>query len=163
MSPKISIIAAIGKNRALGKNNHLLWKISSDLRRFRRLTTGHVVIMGRKTFESIGRPLPNRLNIVLTSNPKFSPKSGGVMVVHSVKEALEEARKHEKDEIFIIGGGRVYKEFLPYTNKLYLTIVEDSPDADTFFPPYENIFKTIISQKKVEEKGISYTFFELTR
>ncbi len=163
MSPKISIIAAIGKNRALGKNNHLLWKISSDLRRFRRLTTDHVVIMGRKTFESIGRPLPNRLNIVLTSNPKFSPKSGGVMVVHSVKEALEEARKHEKDEIFIIGGGRVYKEFLPYTNKLYLTIVEDSPDADTFFPPYENIFKTIISQKKVEEKGISYTFFELTR
>ncbi len=135
MSPvynkNISIIVAIAENNAIGKNNELLWKISDDLRRFKKLTTGHKVIMGRNTFLSLPNgPLPNRKNIVITDNENENFE--GCEMAYSVEEAL--ANVQEDEEAFIIGGGMIYKQFLPHANKLYLTKVHQAFEADTFFP-----------------------------
>jgi dihydrofolate reductase len=119
--PIVSIIVAIQqKDRGIGRGNDLLFKISEDQKRFKLLTTGHVIIMGRKTFESIGRPLPNR---------------------QSLAEAVQKARELEQEEIFIIGGSEVYAQALPFADRLYLTVVEGNEEADTFFPPYEMFTK----------------------
>jgi len=156
----ISIIAAIGEEtRALGKNNQLLWRISPDLKRFKALTLGHPVIMGRKTFESIGRPLLGRLNIVITRNEEF--KAPGVILVHSLGEALEKAQKSEK--IFIIGGGELYKEALPLADKLYLTLVKSGADGDVFFPEYRNIFTKEIFREEHTEEPVPYTWLEMEK
>lgn len=166
----ISIVAAIGKNRELGKNNKLLWHIPEDMKRFRQLTTGHVVIMGRKTYESIGRPLPNRINIVITRDKKklqSIKRLNDLIICSSLEEAVEKA-KHEirssrlPDEIFIIGGGQIYQQALPVTDKLYLTIVEGNFDADTFFPDYSE-FKKTISRKDGKIETLSYSFLELSK
>ncbi len=127
----ISIIVAIAKNYAIGKNNELLWHISDDLKRFKKYTTGNVVIMGRNTFLSLPKgALPNRQNIVITDdkNDKFDRAD----VVFSIDEAIKKA-SNEKNN-FIIGGGMIYKQFLPIANKLYLTQINKEFDADTFFP-----------------------------
>lgn len=162
--PKISIIAVIGKNRELGKNNKLLWRIPEDMKRFRELTMGHVVIMGRKTFESIGRPLPNRTNIIITHDSKFRFEEG--IVCHSIEEALRQAQgklTSQDEEIFVIGGGQVYEQAMPYASKLYLTLVgAEAKDADTFFPDYSE-FKKVVSLQKGESGELKYTFFELMR
>lgn len=156
----INLIVAIGRNRELGKENKLIWQISEDLQRFKALTTGHPIIMGRKTFESIGRPLPNRTNIIITRQTDF--KAEGCLVTHSLSEALEIA-KNIDHEIFIIGGGELYREALPLADKLYLTLIEAEAEADTFFPPYSE-FSKIISQKDHEtSEGLQYSFLELTR
>ena len=138
----ISLIAAIGQNNELGKNNQLLWKLPADMQHFRDVTRGHTVIMGRKTFESIGRPLPDRENIVVTRDRSYY--ASGVTVVHSLDEALRFAaleqgkhfeEKQEETEVFIIGGGELYAESIDRAQKLYITRVEASvSDADTFFP-----------------------------
>src|SRR5688572_7940409 len=118
----LSFIAVIGKNRELGRNNDLLWHIPGDLPRFKKITNGHPVVMGRKTFESIGRPLPGRTNIVISSNPSFHPE--GVVVVSSVEEALEKAKAAEgNEELFVIGGGKVFAETINRADRLYLTVV----------------------------------------
>lgn len=158
--PKISIIAAIGKNRELGKDNKLLWHIPDDLPRFKKLTLGHSIVMGRKTFESIGRPLPNRTNIVVTRDSSYEVE--GVVVVHSIEKAIEEAKKKDKEEIFVIGGGQIYEQALPFTDRLYLTIVDAQAEADTYFPDYSE-FKEIISEEKNESEGLKYKFIELER
>lgn len=127
----ISIIVAIAKNYAIGKNNELLWHISDDLKRFKKYTTGNVVIMGKNTFLSLPKgALPNRKNIVITDdkNDKFD----GADVVFSIDEAIEKASSEKEN--FIIGGGMIYKQFLPIANKLYLTQINKDFDADTFFP-----------------------------
>src|SRR3989344_3567649 len=136
----ISIIAAIGKNRELGKNNKLLWHIPEDLKRFKQLTFGHVIILGRKTYQSIGHTLLNRTNIIITRNTNFS--ISGAIITHSLDEALKIAKQKEKEEIFIIGGGLIYKEAINIADKLYLTLVDSTFDADTFFPDYSR-FKNI--------------------
>jgi len=160
--PKISLIAAIAsENRALGKDNQLIYKIPEDQKRFRELTTGHVIIMGRKTFESIGRPLPNRMNIVVTSHPE-DLKGKGVFVAGNIKEALDMAEEKEKREIFIIGGGKIYEETIWRADKLYLTIVYDNPDADTYFPDYSE-FKTIIFEKEGQSGNLRYKFVDLEK
>src|SRR3989338_10723261 len=138
--PIVSAIAAIGKNRELGKRSDLIWRIPDDLKRLKALTTGHVVIMGRKTYESIGRPLPNRTNIIVTRNPDFT--APGCLVATSVPDALDLAREHETEEIFILGGAEIYTQALPFTDRLYLTIVDATdPEADTFFPDYSEFTK----------------------
>lgn len=132
---KISMIAAVAKNRAIGRDGHLLWKLQGDLQRFKLLTMGKPVIMGRKTFESIGKPLAERPNIVLTRDTSFAPE--GVTVVHSFGEAIAKATPFAVQghgEIMIIGGGTIYAEALPIADKLYLTEVDDAPDGDAFFP-----------------------------
>lgn len=128
----ISMIAAIGKNRELGKNNDLIWHFKDDMNFFRETTTGNTVVMGRKTFESLPHALPNRRNVVITSNKNYSAQ--GAEVAGSVSETLELTKN---DNVFIIGGGRIYSEFLKYADKLYLTEIDaECEDADTFFPEF---------------------------
>jgi dihydrofolate reductase len=128
----VSLVAAMGKNRELGFHNKLPWHLPDDLKRFKEVTRGHAVIMGRKTFESIGRPLPQRKNIVITRNATYA--APGCSVVHSIEDALREAA--DDAEIFVIGGAEIYKLALPYANKMYLTFVEAAPQADAYFPEF---------------------------
>ncbi len=159
--PRISIIAAIGtNNRALGKNNQLLWRIGEDLKRFKALTTGHPIIMGRKTFESIRRALPNRTNIVITRNKDFFAE--GIISCNSFEDALKIAKEKEAEEIFIIGGGEIYKQTLPYTDRLYLTLIQSNIEGDTFFPEYLD-FKKEIERSEHHSEKIPYTFLTLEK
>lgn len=130
----ISMIAAVGKNLELGKNNDLIWHFKEDMKFFKKTTMGHPVIMGRKTFESLPKALPGRKNIVISANPEY--KADGAEVVTSVEEAIKLAETEDTDA-FVIGGGRIYTEFLPYADNLYLTEINaECPDADTYFPDF---------------------------
>ncbi|GIW30312.1 MAG: dihydrofolate reductase [Meiothermus sp.] len=130
MARKIAFVVAMDQNRAIGRAGALPWHLPDDLKRFRALTLGKTVLMGRKTFESIGRPLPKRRNVVLTRDPAFTAE--GVEVVHTLEDALR-----LDDELMVIGGGEIYSLFLPLATHLHLTLVETLiPDADTFFPPW---------------------------
>lgn len=163
---KVSLIAAIASgNRALGKDNKLIYQIPEDMERFKKITLGHPVIMGRKTFESIGKPLPNRLNIIITHDSSYS--APGCKVVGSLEEALRLVS--ENDEVFVIGGGQIYQEAIGMADKLYLTLVEGSPEAnpdligaDTFFPDYSD-FKIVWQSEEEEYQGLKYKFLELER
>ena len=160
LNAMLSIIAVIGKNRELGKDNKLLWHLSDDLKRFREITKGHPVIMGRKTFESIGRPLPDRDNIVITSDRTYEKED--IKVVYTLDEALQIADSSKgNDEIFIIGGGSVYAQAIDRADRLYLTVVDGSADADTFFPDYSR-FTKIIFQEEREEEGVRFTYLTLS-
>ncbi len=128
----ISIIVAVSENGAIGKNNELLWRLSEDLKFFKRRTSGHAIIMGRKTFDSIGKPLPNRLNIVISRSTDL--KIDGCEIANSLEKAIEIAKnKSEKDEIFIIGGEKIYNLSVNLVNKIYLTKVKIKIDGDAFF------------------------------
>ncbi len=130
MARKIALVAAMDKNRAIGRAGALPWHLPDDLKRFRALTLGKTVLMGRKTYQSIGRPLPRRRNVVLTRDPNFG--SEGVEVVHSLDDALQ-----LEDEIMVIGGGEIYTLFLPLATQLHLTLVDTAiPDSDAFFPEW---------------------------
>lgn len=137
---RISIIAAVAKNRAIGKENRLLWRLPADMKFFKETTMGHPVITGRRNYESIPRafrPLPGRTNIVLTRNSEY--RAPGATVVTSLKDAIREAQTHNTDEIFVIGGGEVYRQALEQgvVNRMYLTLVDDEPAADTYFPDWD--------------------------
>jgi len=130
----VSLIAAFGKNRELGKDNKLLLHLPEDLKNFKRVTSGHCIIMGRKTFESIGKPLPKRTNIVVTRNKEWNAE--GVVVAGSLEDAILIAKDVGDDEVFICGGGQIYKEAVEkdLVDRMYLTKVEWEGEADTFFP-----------------------------
>lgn len=141
---KLAIIAAVARNGAIGKDGELPWHFPEDMRRFKEKTLGRIVIMGRKTYESIGRPLPNRLNIVVTrQNPDFS--DAGVAVAHSLEEALAFAKRmldakgnpDENEEVFCIGGAEIYRLAMPIADKIYLTQIDREFDGDAFFPPID--------------------------
>lgn len=149
---KLAIIAAVGKNRVIGKDGKLPWHISEDLKRFKRLTTGHVVLMGRKTFESMGKPLSNRRNVVITS--KHIP---GVETYASVDEALKALAHQEK--VFVIGGGQIYAQLIERADELYLTLVEEEFAGDTFFPPYEHLLGSRFTLVN-EERHKGYRFVD---
>ncbi|OGI57447.1 hypothetical protein A3B85_01025 [Candidatus Nomurabacteria bacterium RIFCSPHIGHO2_02_FULL_37_13] len=155
----ISLIAAIGKNNELGKNNTLLWHLSADMKHFRETTLLHAVIMGKKTFESIGKPLPNRRNIVITRDVKY--KKEGVEIAHSLSGALD-LFPDQKEEIFIIGGAEIYKQFMPIADKLYITHMDaQDKEADSFFPEIIPVVWNEISHEEypADEKNIfPYTF-----
>jgi len=157
---RISAIAAISKNRVLGKDNKLIFHIPEDMRHFREVTKGHPVIMGSKTFESIGKSLPGRLNIVLAIEKDY--QATGATVVHSPEEALVKAKLTSSNEIFIIGGGQIYKLFLPLTDRLYLTLVDREVSGDTYFPDYSE-FKKVISEKSGEYEDLRYKFLVLEK
>lgn len=157
----LSLVAIIGRNRELGKDNKLLWNIPDDLARFRSITKGHPVIMGRKTFQSIGHPLPSRPNIVISNNPSFNPE--GVITVRSLDRAIEVAKSapgHE--EIFVIGGGSIYASAIGRADRLYLTVVDAAAPADTFFPDYSR-FSKVISKQSHESGGYRYTYLTLEK
>ncbi len=154
----ISIIAAIAENRAIGKNNNLLWHISEDLKYFKKLTTGHTIITGRKTFESFPvKPLPNRRNIILSKQKNYThPKCE---TANSPEQALEMCKN--ENEIFIVGGANIYKEFLHKANKMYITHIHKTFNADVFFPKYDKSkwLLTSKSETKIDPKnGLLYNF-----
>lgn len=157
---KISIIAAMDAKRGLGKENKLLFKIPEDFARMQKLTMGHPIIMGRKTFASIGRPLPGRLNIVVTHDP-FKIQNG-LLFASSLEEALKIASGNDKEEIFIFGGGQIYQQAISKADRLYLTLVEGDFGADTFFPDYSH-FKKVISEEDREDAGYKYKFLTLEK
>lgn len=162
----INIIAAIGKNRELGKDNKLLWHIGEDFKRFKKLTLNSVVIMGRKTFESISKPLPNRINIIITRNRSWTPL--GCTVCYSIKEAIDKGAAFaqataSQREIFIIGGAEIYKQGIKYADKLYLTLIDkEFPEADAYFPDYSD-FKKIIKEEKKSDGKFTYKFIDLEK
>lgn len=160
---KISIAVAVGENYAIGKNNQLLWHMPADLKFFKQTTSGHTVIMGRKTFDSVGKPLPNRKNVVITRDTEL--KIEGVEVVNSLDEALAITQTEEKP-VFIVGGAEIYRQALPKTDKLYLTTIHHNFDADTFFPSINRSEWKVISSEthKADEKNkYNYTFEVLER
>lgn len=156
----ISIIAAIGQNRELGKNNKLLWDIPEDMEHFRSITKGHAVIMGRKTYESIGHALPQRPNIIITNDPSFTTPDD-CFIVHSLEEAIHVGKTKEEQELFIIGGATIYKQAIDIADKLYLTIVHASFDADAFFPDYSR-FENVLSKKEGADSHYTYSFLTLS-
>ena len=155
----ISLIAAIGKNNELGKKNTLLWNMPADMKYFRDTTALHAVVMGRKTFESIGRPLPERRNIVITRDVNY--KKTGVEIAHSLAEALDKF-PDQKEEVFIIGGAELYKQTIEIADKLYITHVDnEDSDADAFFPEIIPIVWNEIKREahKADEKNpFNYVF-----
>lgn len=159
-TPRISIIAAVGQNRELGKKNELIWRISADLKRVKELTMGHPIIMGWNTYLSIGRPLPGRTNIILSFEPR---EIEGCIVVTSLDEALTKAREVEQEEIFIFGGASVYHATIDMTDRLYLTRIEATDgDADAFFPDYSE-FTKVLNEENHSEYVPPYTWLTLER
>jgi dihydrofolate reductase len=151
----LAIIAAIGKNRVIGKEGKLPWHISDDLKRFKHLTTGHTVVMGRRTFASLGKPLARRRNVVITSRP-----IPNVETYPSVDAALHALAGEER--VFVIGGARLYAETLERADELYLTLVEGEYDGDTFFPAYEHLVEAHFRLLRAE-KHEGYTFLDYVR
>ncbi|HEU0085617.1 MAG TPA: dihydrofolate reductase [Candidatus Paceibacterota bacterium] len=152
----LSMIAAIGKNKELGKGNTLLWDLPLDMKHFRSTTSGHPVIMGQRTFESIGRPLPKRRNIILTRDREYHPD--GTEIAHSIEEAI--ALLDASEENFVVGGGQIYTQFLEKADRLYLTEVDaDFPDADAFFPEFiKDEWKVVAEEKHEKDAEHQYDF-----
>ncbi len=152
-------------NHVIGKNNQLLWHIPDDLKRFKQLTLGHPVIMGRKTFasilESLGKPLPGRTNIVITRDTAWAHE--GVTVTHSLEEALAKASEIDKEEIFIGGGTEIYTQALPCVDRLYLTLIEDDKEGDAHFPSYEADFQKTSGEEVREWNGLTYRWVTFER
>ncbi|MEK7612973.1 MAG: dihydrofolate reductase [Patescibacteria group bacterium] len=163
----VNAIVAMGENRLIGRKNGLVWHIPDDLKRFKTLTLGHPVIMGRKTFESIltilGKPLPGRTNIVVTRSPDATSRRNldNVLVTQSLKEALEKAGEIDQEEIFIIGGAQIYEQALPFVDRLYLTLIDDRKDGDAYFPAYEHLFTKKLSEEFREHEGLKYSWVTL--
>lgn len=162
---KVSIIVAQASNRGIGYDNKLMWRQSDDLKRFKQLTTGHTVIMGRKTFDSIGKPLPNRKNIIISR--KADLQIDGCIVVNSIEAALQLAQNESASEVFIIGGGEIYALTLPISNTLYVTEINtDLNEADAFFPEIDKKIWKIDSTEsfKADEKNqFDYQFINYSK
>lgn len=160
----LSIIVAVAENNAIGKDNDLIWYISEDLKRFKRLTTGHTILMGRKTYESLPNgALPKRENVVITRDSSLVLER--CTMIHSIDEAIEKYANSE-EEIFVIGGGSIYEKLIPHCKKIYLTKVHESFDADVFFPEIaENDWKVLSEEHhgKSERNEHDYSFIDLER
>jgi len=130
--PTLSAVVAMSDNRVIGRDNQLPWHLPADLQHFKAITTGHPILMGRKTYESIGKPLPNRTNLILTRDQAFIVP--GAIVIGSLEAALEECNKLAAPELFVIGGAQIYAQLLPRINRIYLTLVHATIQGDTYFP-----------------------------
>ncbi len=160
----MKILVACDENRVIGKNNALIWHLPADLKRFKELTTGNVIIMGRKTYDSIGKPLPNRINLVITRQKDFVAE--GVIVVHSLDEALLKAKSLSRGDIFIIGGAEIYQLALEKADQILLTRLHDIFDGDAYFPEISEKEWQVVEQIKGEtdEKNpYQYSFITLQR
>nr|AEI30215.1 dihydrofolate reductase [uncultured bacterium] len=162
----VSFIVAVSDNNAIGRKNTLPWHLPEDLKFFKRTTIGKPVIMGRKTYESLGRPLPGRLNIVLTSNPDFKV-ADGVLVYSNINEAVERLQQEKCDEGFIIGGGQVFKETMNVADRMYITRVHTTvPDADAFFPDIDHSHWKLVWEEKHdidEQHKVPFVFQKFER
>ncbi|MBN1399055.1 MAG: dihydrofolate reductase [Bacteroidetes bacterium] len=152
---KVIIIAAIARNRVIGKNGKLPWHIPEDLQRFKRITTGHTVIMGRKTYDSLENPLPNRTIVVITSRA-----INGVKSYPSLEYALEVLKN--EPEVYVIGGGRVFSDALKYADELQLTLIEKEVEGDTYFPPYQEMLRSNF-QLVQEQRLAGFSFMDYKR
>ncbi|MEN9446478.1 MAG: hypothetical protein RL728_990 [Bacteroidota bacterium] len=151
----ITLIAAAAENNALGKDNDLLWHLPEDFKRFKQITSGHYIIMGRKTFESFPKPLSNRTHIIITRQEEYLVE--GCLVVHSLEEALEIAPQNE--EVFIIGGAQIYEQALPFADKIDLTRVHIELDADAFFPEFNTSeWNLVFTEKHFKDEKHQYDF-----
>lgn len=162
---KISIIVAKATNNVIGKDNQLIWHIPADLKYFKKVTSNHAVIMGRKTHESIGKCLPNRENIVISRNQNFQTFNGGILS-SSLSDAIELARQQNEKEVFIIGGGAIYEEAIKIADKLYITEIHDQFVGDTFFPDIQPSKWTEISRfeyPKSSSSAYAYSFVNYIR
>jgi len=157
---KISIIVAMSKNNVIGANNALPWHISEDLKRFKSLTMGKPIIMGRKTFDSIGRPLPGRKNIVITRNTDLKIK--GVDVVSSLDNVFSLIK--DEEQVFVIGGEEIYRIFLDHATHLYVTEIDSVLEGDAYFPQFSaNYWQEISREKSVNEEGLHFSFVDYQR
>lgn len=160
----LSLIVAKAKNNVIGKDNQLIWHLPEDLKRFKKLTTGHTIIMGRKTFESLGRVLPNRKHIIFSQNPDFKVADENVEVVHSLLQIQELIEGPE--ESFVIGGAMIYNFLMPYVKKMYITQIDKEFEGDTFFPKInEEEWKIVEREKGVkdEKNNLDYEFITYER
>lgn len=156
----ISLIVAVSSNHVIGKDNTLPWHLPEDLKRFRALTTGHHIIMGRKTYESLGRLLPDRTTVIVTRNRNFQVE--GAVVVHSLTQAIEACANDS--EAFIIGGAELYQQGLQYAQKLYLTQVNASIEGDAFFPPIDaQMWQEVARESHVSVKGFAFDYVTFIR
>lgn len=158
-----TIVVAMGKKNEIGFQNQLLWHLPKDLKHFKELTSGHPIIMGRKTFESIGKPLPNRTNIVISKRKDWFQE--GVLIVGSIKEALKFSKKID-EKIFIIGGGTIYEQTMDFTDILEVTVVETEREADTYFPKIDpKIWKKVseICHEADEKNNLPFCFITYER
>jgi dihydrofolate reductase len=151
----ISFIFAMDRNRAIGKDNQLPWHLPADLKFFKTVTMGHPILMGRKTYESIGKPLPGRLNVVITQDPNFTAE--GCKIVHSADEA---AAQFQQQELFVIGGAEIFRLFLPQVDRMYITRIEHEFAADTFFPDVNMAEWTLVSSEQgVQDDKNPYLYY----
>ena len=160
----LSIIVAKAKNNIIGKNNKMIWHLPEDLKHFKNLTTGHTIIMGRKTFESLGKPLSNRKHIIFSQNPDFKVNDENVEVVHSLLQIQDLIEG--KEEAFVIGGAMIYNFLMPYVKKMYVTEIEKDFEGDTFFPIIDSeIWKEVSREKgiKDENNNLDYSFVTYER
>ena len=160
----VSIIVATDENGGIGIENRLPWRLSDDLRHFKELTTGHHIIMGRKTYESIGKPLPGRTSIVITRNPNF--RAQGCLIAHSLADALALAQERGEDEVFICGGASLYAQTIKDADRLYLTRVHTQIRADAFFPQFDESGweeKSVYNHEADERNEYPFTFRKLSK
>lgn len=160
----LSIVVAKAKNNIIGKNNKLIWNLPEDLKHFKELTTGHTIIMGRKTFESLGRILPNRKHIIFSQNPDFKVNDENVEVVHSLLQIQELIEGEE--EVFVIGGAMIYNFLMPYVKKMYVTQINKDFDGDAFFPKINEEQWQEVERKtgiKDENNNLDYEFITYER
>lgn len=161
---RVSLIAAMAANRVIGLGNDLPWRLPADMRRFKALTMGHTLIMGRKTYDSVGYPLPGRRTVVITRQPGW--KAEGVEVVHSLEESLKAAERLDGGEVLVAGGGEIFREALPRADRIYLTRIEQDFPGDTFFPELDAAAWRIVEQEHhdaSDENPYAFTFETLDR
>lgn len=158
---EVILVAAIGENGEMGVNNALLWHLPGDLPRFKKMTMGYPIIMGRKTFDSIGKALPGRLNIVLSANANWQQDE--VITVNSIEKAIDTAKQNKAEKVFVIGGGQIYKLFLPYATQLELTEVFDAPMADTYFPNFSGQDFKEVSRVKIRDSQPHFDYASYIR
>lgn len=157
----LSIVVAKAKNNIIGKDNKLIWHLPADLKHFKELTTGHTIIMGRKTFESLGRPLPNRKHIIFSQNPDLKLNYENVEVVHSLLQIQELIEG--KEEAFVIGGAMIYNFLMPYVKKMYVTEIEKEFEGDTFFPKIdEKTWKETSREKGIQDDKNDLEYYFVT-
>lgn len=151
----ISAMVAVGENNVIGKNNDIPWRLPNDWAYLRRITMGHSIILGRKNYESIGKPLDGRKNIILTKNKNY--KAEGCHIAYSIKDALS---KCEGEEVFILGGEEIYQQFLPYTQKLYITKIHATFEGDRYFPEIDiSLWKEIYTEKGIQNDRNPYEYY----
>ena len=157
----LSIIVAKAKNNIIGKDNKIIWHLPEDLKHFKNITTGHTIIMGRKTFESLGRVLPNRKHIIFSNNPSFNVNEQNVKVVHSLLEIQDLIEG--KEEAFVIGGAMMYNFLMPYVKKMYVTEIDKEFEGDTFFPKIDdNMWKEISREKGIKDDKNNLDYYFVT-